>query len=624
MRTAIRLSWWSDLSVRARLFAIVGLFGASLAVVGILAISALGHQARAMEELANVNVQQQLTLDAGTRQEVLRSRVFAAVYSYADAGDPADAVANLRGLGEDSRALLDEMESLVRLAGGADDVAAVQRSRAATAIYVATAGEIATLAGRDRPAAVARLSEFESMSHALGTALDAQTDLIKARLATADQLAQHANVMARTRITSAVILLSIIVTLIVWALARSIRRSLGAMRDVAAAMADGDLSVRTEVTSPDEVGELAQAIDRMGGSLGEMIARLRADADRDAFSTQLGEALEMVDTEEAVYGTVTRAMQLVVADRPMELLLSDSSRAQLERAAQHPLAGAPGCGVESPFDCVAVRRGSRVAFADSDALNACPHLRSRPGGPLGALCVPVSFMGRALGVLHTTGPVLEPPTREQIARLAALGVQAGNRIGTVRAFERTQIQAATDSLTGLANRRALEEIVRQLGARRQGYAFVMADLDQFKKLNDTYGHGVGDNSLRQFADVLRRVVRAGDHVARWGGEEFAIVMPGASAVAALEVLERLRQELAAAVGAAGSRPFTASFGIADSTMATRFDHLVRIADDALYRSKEAGRDRATVGDPAVAHAAKPRRDFEQTARLDVTALVRSA
>lgn len=604
MGTAIRLSWWSDLSVRARLFAIVGLFGASLAVVGTLAITALNHQARTMQELANVNVQQLRTLEAETRQEVLRSRVFAAVYSYSDADDPVDSAANLRGLDEDSRALLDGMDSLVRLASSPDDVAAVRRSQAAAEVYATTAGEIASLASRDRNAAAERLSDFESVSQALATALETQTDLIRTRIATADQLTHRANAVARTRITSAVILLSVIVTLIVWALARSIRRSLGAMRDVAAAMAGGDLSVRTQVKSPDEVGELAQAIDRLGGNLGEMIARLRADADRDAFSTQLGEALEMVDTEDAVYGTVTRA--------------------QLERAAQHPLAGAPGCGVESPFDCVAVRRGSRVAFGDSDALNACPHLRGRPGGSMGALCVPVSFMGRALGVLHTTGPVHEPPTREQIARLSALGVQAGNRIGTVRAFERTQIQAATDSLTGLANRRALEESVRQLGARRQSYAFVMADLDQFKKLNDTYGHGVGDNALRQFADVLRRIVRADDHVARWGGEEFAIVMPGANAAAALEVLERLRQELAAAVGAAGARPFTASFGVADSTMATRFDHLVRIADDALYRSKEAGRDRATVGDPAIAHAAKPRRDFEQTARLDVTALVRSA
>jgi len=370
--------------------------------------------------------------------------------------------------------------------------------------------------------------------------------------------------------------------------------------------------------------ELAQAIDRMGASLDEMITRLRAEADRDSFSTQLSEALDMVDTEEAVYTTITRAMQLIGTDRPMELLLADSSRAQLERAAEHPVAGAPGCGVGSPYDCVAVRRGGRVAFTDGEALNACPHLRGRPGGPLGALCFPVSFMGRALGVLHTTGPANSPPPREQIARFAALGVQAGNRIGTVRAFERTQIQAAADSLTGLANRRALEQVVRQLGAQRQSYAFVMADLDQFKKLNDTYGHGAGDNALRLFADVLRRILRAEDHPARWGGEEFAIVIPGATAASALAVLERLRSELASAVRIAGARPFTASFGVADSSMANRFEQVLRIADDALYRSKDAGRDRATVGDPAIANTARPRRDFEQTARLDVAALIRTA
>ena len=89
---------------------------------------------------------------------------------------------------------------------------------------------------------------------------------------------------------------------------------------------------------------------------------------------------------------------------PMELLLSDSSRAHLERAATSPTAGAPGCPVESPFSCVAVRRGSPVVFDSSEALNACPKLRGRPAGACSAVCVPVSFMGRALGVLHATGP----------------------------------------------------------------------------------------------------------------------------------------------------------------------------------------------------------------------------
>src|SRR5207248_4830344 len=143
------------------------------------------------------------------------------------------------------------------------------------------------------------------------------------------------------------------------------------------------------------------------------------------------------------------------AELPMELLLSDSSRANLERAAASPTVGAPGCPVSSPYSCVAVRRGQPVEFDSSEALNACPKLRNRPSGPCSAACVPVSFMGRALGVLHATGPEGQPLDSQQVAQLTTLATQAGARIGTVRAFERTQLQASTDSLTGLVNRRML-------------------------------------------------------------------------------------------------------------------------------------------------------------------------
>ena len=93
------------------------------------------------------------------------------------------------------------------------------------------------------------------------------------------------------------------------------------------------------------------------------------------------------------------------------------SRANLLNVAESRTAGAPGCGVKSPFSCVAVRRGSAVVFDSSEELNSCPHLRGRPGGACSAVCVPVGFMGRSLGVLHTTGPDRAPLDEERVARL---------------------------------------------------------------------------------------------------------------------------------------------------------------------------------------------------------------
>jgi len=322
-------------------------------------------------------------------------------------------------------------------------------------------------------------------------------------------------------------------------------------------------------------------------------AELRAQRQRDVFGTQLSEAFEMVDEEEAAYEVVERAIAETSITTPAELLLADSSRAHLRRVASSPLAGSPGCPVESPFACVAVRRGQPVAFDSSEALNACPKLRGRESGPCSAICVPVSFMGRALGVLHATGPVGLAPTSDQMAHMATLATQAGARIGTIRAFEKTHLQASTDALTGLINRRTLEVKIRELLASGTPFALAVADLDKFKAINDTYGHEAGDRALRLFSEVAGAALRDGDLLARWGGEEFTIILPGTDRHGAAAVLDRIRHSLQTARSGAHPR-FTVSFGVTDTSVAVSIEQLLQIADAALYRSKQGGRDRVTI------------------------------
>jgi len=233
-------------------------------------------------------------------------------------------------------------------------------------------------------------------------------------------------------------------------------------------------------------------------------------------------------------------------------------------------------------------------------------------------------MGRALGVLHVAGAKGKPPNAEQIAQLTALGVHAGNRIGTLRAFARSQLQASTDSLTGLTNRRAAEEVLSNLMAIDSAFAVVMSDLDFFKRLNDTQGHEAGDRALKLFADTARGVVRDRDHVVRWGGEEFALLLPGANAERAAEVVDRLRSALAQAHLLAGTPIFTASFGISDSSMSRDRETVVRLADEALYRSKQAGRDCCTVSDPQLVGPVGLRRERDQGAVVDITQVARGS
>jgi diguanylate cyclase (GGDEF)-like protein/PAS domain S-box-containing protein len=365
-----------------------------------------------------------------------------------------------------------------------------------------------------------------------------------------------------------------------------LQNALGAWRHVEAHVTDlrSDRHVRGVVLNARDI------TDRV--ALQEELTR---QAQRDNFGTQLVEALEMADEEDATYEVVELAMSEISATAPMELLLSDSSRANLERAATHAV-GAPGCPVQSPFSCVAVRRGNPVVFESSEALNACPKLRDRASGPCSAVCVPVSFMGRALGVLHATGPDNRPLDADQVNQLTTLATQAGARIGTVRAFERTQLQASTDSLTGLINRRTLEQQLRDLVKHEVPFALAVADLDNFKQLNDRHGHEAGDRALRVFAQTAEHALRDDDLIARWGGEEFMIALPGLDARASVAVIERIRENLAQ-VHTGGHPPFTASFGITDSTSGETLEELLRLADVGLYSSKRAGRNGVTIGEP---------------------------
>jgi diguanylate cyclase (GGDEF)-like protein len=435
--------------------------------------------------------------------------------------------------------------------------------------------------------------------------------------------ADRSGVLIRWVIAGAA-LAAMLVAAMMWALARSIRDSILTVGEVAQALAAGDMDNRCETHGSDEISGLSRMINLLADTMQGMLTRLRSEAGRSAFSNQLVEALEMADSEAEADRVIARAMGAISEVHPMELLLADSSRAHLERACVHPKTGSPNCSVESPYSCIAVRRGHPQVFPDAEALNACPKLLGRMGGSISAACVPVNFMGRALGVLHVTGAKGKPPNPEQIAQLTALGVHAGTRIGTLRAFERSQLQASTDSLTGLTNRRAAEEVLSNLMAVDSEFAVVMADLDFFKRLNDTQGHEAGDRALKLFADTARSVVRDRDHVVRWGGEEFALLLPGANAERAAEVVGRLRVALAQAHLLSGSPVFTASFGISDSTMTRERETLIRLADEALYRSKQAGRDCCTVGDAQLSSTLVMRRERDQGAVVDITQVARGS
>ena len=316
---------------------------------------------------------------------------------------------------------------------------------------------------------------------------------------------------------------------------------------------------------------------------------------RHAYETRVQEALEMTKTEPEVYVILGQALAEEVPALRVEMLIADSSRAHFRRALTNG-EEFEGCSVVSPLDCPAATVGHALLFPSSCALNACPYLKGRPSGECSAACLPVSIAGRTVGVTHAVGRDGVLPAAHEVEALNYTSRRGSERIAMIRAFATSETQAQTDPLTGLLNRRSLENAVRDLGNDGIPYAVAYGDLDHFKILNDTHGHEAGDQALRLFSRVLRDSLRPNEIAARYGGEEFVIVLPDCDTEIAIGVLERVRESLALALSAARVPPFTVTFGVASSAYATDFDEIVAIADRALLDGKAAGRNRVLVAE----------------------------
>ncbi|MBP8811209.1 MAG: diguanylate cyclase [Kofleriaceae bacterium] len=226
------------------------------------------------------------------------------------------------------------------------------------------------------------------------------------------------------------------------------------------------------------------------------------------------------------------------------------------------------------------------------------------------LGVPVFVDGTCEGVLAVHSEARGAFDRADLRLLASLALQAGAAL----AHAHLHAMAMVDGLTGLFVRRYFDARVDEEIARAerygQSFAVVLIDLDDFKRLNDSRGHLVGDRALREVAAAIRAELRGVDTAARYGGEELALILPRTDLFDALALAERVRSEVAARAIAAddGTRlHLTASFGVAafpDSGVADALD-LIRAADRALYRAKRAGKNRCELAWPEPSAASYP-------------------
>jgi diguanylate cyclase (GGDEF)-like protein len=373
---------------------------------------------------------------------------------------------------------------------------------------------------------------------------------------------QH-SIDAAVRSAESKILTALLASLVLFAaatylLGRSVVGTLRRLADAANAIARGSYTERVDVRGRDEFAELGGAFNHMAAQLEQRVAELDTARTRvRAANARFGEAL-----------TATHD--------PVQLI-----RVVVESAVE--ATGATG-GVVLGLDGELARVGDPDAGAER-------------------LAFPLRVGSSDFGSLVIAGDAFDAGQVETAASLAAQVVVA---LENARLHRLVQHQAMADSLTGLANRRSLEETLRSELARAARFGgsvcVVFADLDNFKRVNDRHGHPAGDEVLKEFAVTLRRTVRESDVAARWGGEEFALVLTGTDAAGGARLAERARVEIE-------SRPIpmpegeeltvTASFGVASYPECEEFDELLAAADSALYAAKHAGRNRVVVSTESV-------------------------
>lgn len=341
-----------------------------------------------------------------------------------------------------------------------------------------------------------------------------------------------------------------------------------------------------------------EQVERAADQLGDERARAEGLARRNAKLVSIVDATRRVATGSDVDGianTVARETREVMEATGSAVFLLDRSG-----TVARPVAHA---GSDSPVQVV-VGDGIVGQAVDTHALTrgVVRTDAAFPGtsGEVAITAAPLLHANRVIGAIVVTNAMGRDFDRDGREVLTQIAAAAAGALVTAQKHADEARLAHTDALTGLANRRRLDGDLAALGgAPKTGVGFLMVDVDHFKAFNDTHGHPAGDAVLREVGRVIASAVRRGDVVYRFGGEEFAALLPGASVDDAKAVGERIRAALHAAKlergDAAPGGYVTASIGVTRAANGELGATLIEAADQALYEAKRTGRDRVMVG-----------------------------
>jgi diguanylate cyclase (GGDEF)-like protein len=358
-----------------------------------------------------------------------------------------------------------------------------------------------------------------------------------------------ANWRAERRLLYGLVASLVLVALVAYVEGRAIVGTIRRLVEAARAIARGELRQRVPVQGRDELALLGRTFNEMASQLQTRLDELTAERARlrDAIS-RFGEVLGATHDLDQLRRVIVEAAVEATGAVGGALVGEDGELVQV---------GAPEGGerIEVPLKAGRVTFGSLMLFGDEFGEDARMNAVS-------------------------------------------LGAQAVIALDNARLHRIVERQARIDGLTGLANRRACEDQLAVELARVERFggplAVVIADLDDFKDVNDRFGHPTGDVVLREFAHALEEGIRDVDTAARWGGEEFVLLLPGTDVDGALHLADRIRRALESRlVLSVDGEPIqvTASFGVASFPDLSSAQALLGAADGALYEAKRAGKNR---------------------------------
>ncbi|HEV2774883.1 MAG TPA: diguanylate cyclase, partial [Solirubrobacteraceae bacterium] len=411
----------------------------------------------------------------------------------------------------------------------------------------------------------------------------------KIRVFTLGSLTADAGAASENRTFAAVILLGFLLLAIACAMlvSRTLQQEIAGFLTAARKLAAGDFSAQVPTTGRDEFAALGQEFNKMSAELERRLAELSQERGRVQSSMRrLGEAVASNLDRDALLELVVRtAVDGAGADAGRACVRVNGSGSLDERSRVGNLHGLE----------TALQSAEAEAFSSGAARETTVGTTTAIAHPLRGADVSHEVVG--VVSVARNGP-FTPGDRELFSYLAG---QIARSMENVELHETTARRSVTDELTGLSNRRGFDDTLATEveRARRFGtdLGLVLIDIDDFKLVNDTYGHPQGDVVLREVARVLRESSREVDHPARYGGEELAAVLPGTDLEGAFNRAERIREQIAQLriprLDGGGTLSITASCGVAAARGASTDGRaLVEAADGALYEAKRSGKNKS--------------------------------